>query len=122
MLEFAATMSSIGTRFHTWRFGVRVGDDAAGNVYYRHKASGDASRWVVFSGAAEASTVPPEWHAWLHRYVDAPPNPEAARPDWSKPHQPNPTGSIDAYRPPGHDYKGGARAAATGDYEPWRPE
>ena len=26
-----------------------------------------------------------------------------------------------AYRPPGHEFKGGKRARATGDYEPWTP-
>ncbi len=26
--------STIGTRFHTWRFGKRVGEDQFGNVYY----------------------------------------------------------------------------------------
>ena len=115
-------MTSIGTRLHTWRFGVRVGEDADGNVYYRHKDPADASRWVVFKGAVEASAVPPEWHAWLHKYVDQPPSENTARPAYAKPHQPNPTGSAAAYRPPGHDYMGGSRAAATGDYEPWRPE
>ena len=115
-------MTSIGTRFHTWRYGVRVGEDAAGNVYYRHNDSAIDSRWVVCPGAVEASAVPPEWHAWLHKSVDEPPTGDAARPAWAKPHQANATGSIDAYRPPGHDYKGGERAAATGDYEPWRPE
>jgi NADH:ubiquinone oxidoreductase subunit len=40
---------------------------------------------------------------------------------WQKPHQPNLTGTAQAYRPPGHDYRGGHRAKATGDYEPWQP-
>lgn len=115
-------MTSIGTRFYTWRFGERVGDDTFGNVYYRHKNHDLNERWVVFAGSVEASAVPPEWHAWLHKYADTPPDGEAARPAWVRPHQPNATGGADAYRPPGHDYMGGERAAATGDYEPWRPE
>ena len=40
---------------------------------------------------------------------------------WQKEHQPNPTGTPAAYLPPGHTLKGGRRAAATGDYEPWTP-
>jgi NADH:ubiquinone oxidoreductase subunit len=119
---FGAAMTSMGTRFYTWRFGERVGDDAFGNVYYRHKDHSLANRWVTFNGAAEASAVPPEWHAWLHRYVDDAPTASDARAAYVKPHQPNLTGSEAAYRPPGHDYKGGERAAATGDYEAWRPE
>ena len=31
------------------------------------------------------------------------------------------TGTALAYRPPGHTLKGGHRAPATGDYEPWTP-
>ena len=98
-------MTSIGTKFYTWRFGQEVGRDSFGNVYYVEKSPRDpakAKRWVVYAkdAAVEASAVPPEWHAWLH---------------------PNLTGTPDAYRPPGHDLRGGKRAAATGDYEAWTP-
>ena len=41
---------------------------------------------------------------------------------WQKPHQPNPTGTPEAYRPKGHEYLGGKRARATGDYRPWTPD
>jgi NADH:ubiquinone oxidoreductase subunit len=115
-------MTSVGTRFFTWRFGERVGEDAIGNVYYRHKDPKAGNRWVVFAGPVEASSVPPEWHAWLHRSVDAPPDASTPRAAYVKPHLANLTGSAAAYRPPGHEYMGGVRAAATGDYEPWRPE
>lgn len=116
-------MTSIGTRLYTWRYGERVGEDAAGNVYYRHKDPKIGSRWVTFAGPVEASVVPAEWHAWLHRYVDEPPTESPVeQPAWTKPHKPNLTGTLAAYRPQGSEYRGGERAAATGDYEPWRPE
>lgn len=115
-------MSSIGTRFYTWRFGEKVGEDGFGNAYYRHKDTSLDKRWVVFPGPAEASNVPPEWHAWLHRYTDDLPRADAKTAKYVKPHTPNQTGSGESYRPPGHDYMGGKRAAATGDYEAWRPE
>jgi NADH:ubiquinone oxidoreductase subunit len=77
---------------------------------------------VLYNGEVEASRVPPEWHAWLHRTVVDPPKPGAAQPrPWQKPHQPNLTGTGQAYRPPGHTLKGGQRAKGTGDYEPWIP-
>ena len=45
------------------------------------------NRWVVYNGAAqhwrnqEPSTVPPEWHGWLHYITDAnPTNVSAAVP------------------------------------------
>ena len=40
---------------------------------------------------------------------------------WQKPHLANATGTPASYRPPGHDYEGGHRARATGDYEAWTP-
>jgi NADH:ubiquinone oxidoreductase subunit len=40
---------------------------------------------------------------------------------WEKPHQANLTGTPQGYRPAGHDYAGGKRAAASGDYEAWTP-
>jgi NADH:ubiquinone oxidoreductase subunit len=114
--------------FGTWLFtqfnGRRVGADAAGNVSYaERKPRSDGRRtrrWVIYKGEPEASKVPPEWHAWLHYTTDAPLPAETRRP-WQKPHLPNATGTALGYRPPGHDYEGGARARATGDYEPWTP-
>jgi NADH:ubiquinone oxidoreductase subunit len=116
-----------GMDFGTWLFttlkGRRVGSDGAGNTYYEEKAPRPGRRrrrWVTYAGRPEASSVPPEWHAWLHYLTDAP-LPAEARRAWQKPHQPNPTGTAASYRPPGHDYAGGKRAAATGDYEAWTP-
>ncbi len=115
----------IGTMLHTWMNGVLVGKDEFGNRYYRSKGArlnGRERRWVMFKKDKEASTVPPEWHAWLHHTVDEPLTEEAAKArTWQKAHEANPTGTANAYRPKGHDYMGGNRARATGDYEPWTP-
>jgi NADH:ubiquinone oxidoreductase subunit len=116
---------TIGTILFTLLKGRLVGRDGQGNRYFEErggKAAGRRRRWVMYKGAAEASRVPPEWHAWLHRTVDAPPT-ESKRPAraWQKPHIPNLTGTTEAWRPPGHEYEGGRRSKATGDYEPWRP-
>lgn len=106
--------------------GELVGVDEFGNRYYRGKGKrlhGRERRWCRYKGTAEASKVPPEWHAWLHHTVDAPLTESAANAwPWQKTHLPNLTGTTSAYRPAGHDYRGGKRAAATGDYEPWTPE
>ena len=113
--------------FGTWLFtrlkGRRVGADALGNVYYeeRRPCPGYRTRrWVTYLGEVEASRVPAEWHAWLHYTTDAPLT-ERPRQPWEKPHLPNLTGTQDSYRPPGHDYRGGIRERATGDYEAWTP-
>lgn len=113
--------ATIGTRLMIWWKGERVGEDDFGNAYYREKAGGKR-RWVIFAGRPEASKVPPEWHAWLHRTVEEAPSESAPpRHDWEKAHLPNLTGTDHAYRPPGSLIGGGVRAPATGDYEPWRP-
>jgi len=117
---------TIGTRIYTWLHGELVGSDAFGNRYYRTKKQplyGRERRWVVYSGIAEASKVPAEWHAWLHHSSEAPlTGPATKRRPWQKDHQPNLTGTRFAYRPAGHELKGGQRARATGDYQAWTPE
>jgi len=113
--------ATVGTRLMTWWKGELVGEDRFGNRYYREKGGG-RRRWVIYNGIPEASKVPPEWHAWLHRTVDAPPDANAPAPVWLQEHLPNLTGTDAAYLPPGSLQHGGKRAHATGDYEPWRPE
>jgi len=124
---------TIGTRIMTWLRGELVGSDQFGNRYYRDKSQrklergggrfSREKRWVLYNGEAEGSRVPPEWHAWLHHTVDEIPA-DGGKPKyaWQKPHQPNLTGTPDAYRPPGSLVRGGHRAPATGDYEAWKPE
>lgn len=116
---------NIGTWLFTRLRGREVGSDALGNRYFEEKRPGGhrarARRWVIYAGSArEPSLVPPEWHAWLHYTTDAP-IAVVNRRSWQKPHVPNQTGTPLSYRPPGHDYKGGNRARATGDYEAWTP-
>ncbi|WP_425450443.1 NADH:ubiquinone oxidoreductase subunit NDUFA12 [Virgifigura deserti] len=116
---------TIGTRLFTWWRGELVGTDSFGNRYYRDKRTAGRKRerrWVLYKGEPEASKVPPEWHAWLHAIVKDPPKPGAVsqRP-WQKEHLPNLTGTEAAYRPLGSQLRGGQRAKATGDYEPWVP-
>jgi NADH:ubiquinone oxidoreductase subunit len=109
-----------GTRFHTWRKGEFVGDDVYGNRYYRER--GGSRRWVIYSGEAEASHIPPGWYGWMHGRTDVPPPQERYEPfPWQKPHQPNLTGTVGAYRPKGSILTPERRPEVTGDYEPWRP-
>lgn len=123
---------TIGTRIFTWLKGELVGTDAFGNRYYRERGhrplkrgggrDSRERRWVLYQGDDDASRVPPVWHGWLHHTTDQLPA-DADKPlyPWQKPHQPNLTGTPAAYRPSGSVLKGGPRARATGDYEPWTP-
>ena len=113
--------NTIGTRLFTWRKGTFVGEDEFGNRYYRDKTS--TRRWVIYNGLAEASTVSPDWHGWLHHTVELPPSEETyqSKP-WQQPHRANMTGTAQADRPSGSTLASGHRPAATGDYEAWKPE
>ncbi|WP_353184075.1 NADH:ubiquinone oxidoreductase subunit NDUFA12 [Bosea sp. (in: a-proteobacteria)] len=119
---------TIGTRFHTWRFGERVGEDEFGNVYYRtkggakDKALGFQRRWVIYNGPIEASNIPAGWNGWLHHTVDVAPSEESYPPrDGRPPPRKNWTGTPRAYRPPGAPLGDGAGPPATGDYQAWTP-
>ncbi len=116
-----------GTRWTILKQGREVGRDELGNVYYEQRSGvgplGKPRRWVIYKNLSEASQVPPEWHGWLHHTVDElPANTEYKPRPWEKPHQPNPTGSPEAYRPSGSILTAAKRPAATGDYQAWRPE
>lgn len=119
-------MANLWTRIFTVVNGKVVSKDQFGNFYYQERrppAGRRGRRWVIYKGEAEASRIPPEWHAWLHHTIAEPPRDGGVpqRP-WQKPHQPNLTGTAAAYRPPGHLLTGGRRDPATGDYEPWTPD
>ena len=111
---------TLGTRLFTWLNGERVGTDSFGNHYYREKKrralvkgggfNSRERRWVIYSGRAEATKVPAEWHGWLHHTVDIVPEPgTVSRRPWQKEHQPNLTGTVNAYRPKGSVLRDGHR-------------
>jgi len=117
--------ATVGTLLHSRLHGEQVGTDAQGNRYFRARKrspDGRERRWVIYSGANDASRVPPEWHGWLHGSFDGVPESYLPPPRiWEADYTPNATGTANAYRPAGALERGGVRAAATGDYEPWTP-
>jgi NADH:ubiquinone oxidoreductase subunit len=119
---------TFGTQVWTRLYGEFVGEDEGGNRYYRTKGGaidpvlGFERRWVIYNGYAEASRIPPGWHGWMHHTVDTPPTETDYQPRaWQKPHRANPTGTAEAYRPPGSTAGQGRRPRATGDYQAWTP-
>ena len=117
-------MATIGTRLFTRLRGRLVARDDTGNSYYeerRRRRPGRPRRWVIYGGKDDASSVPPEWWGWMHHTADAP-LPPTVRQSWQIPFKANQSGTEEAYRPPGHDYEGGVRARAPGDYEAWSPD
>lgn len=111
--------ATINTKIFTARHGVKVGEDAQGNIYYRNHD--DTKRWVMYDGEPEASRVSPDWHGWLHYTWDQPPNeaPLEHKP-WEKPHQENLSGTVLAHAPAGSLRR--AEPADRRDYEAWSPE
>jgi len=113
--------ATVGTRFYTWRKGVRVGEDDQGNVYYRNRDG--SRRWVIYNGYAEASRIPPGWHGWMHYRTDVPPTEQDYAPHpWEKPHEENRTGTPQAHFPPGSLYHPRPRNMARPACEGWRPD
>jgi NADH:ubiquinone oxidoreductase subunit len=113
--------AGVGTTLFTRRHGRQVGTDVYGNVYYAAKTGN--KRWVIYNGANDATRIPPDWFGWMHHQIDGLPD-EVLPPAraFSKPPNPNRTGTAQAYRPSGALERGGQRAAASGDYEAWTPE
>ena len=110
---------TLNTRLHTWKNGVKVGEDEQGNIYYTTRD--EKQRWVIFNGEAEASRVNADWHGWLHHtYKETPLSNPLIHKNWEKPHQENLTGTISAYIPDG-SLKSTETKKRT-DYEAWKPE
>ncbi len=111
--------STLNTALYTARKGVKVGEDAEGNTFYRSRDG--KKRWVIYNGEAEASRVSPDWHGWLHHTYDEPPTDRPfVHKAWEKPHHENLTGSALAYAPAGSIRR--TDPAPREDYEAWRPE
>ena len=110
---------TLNTQLFTWRKGVRVGEDKAGNVFYETRDG--KRRWVIFNGDVEASRVSPDWHGWLHHTWDEPPTRAPLKhKTWEKPHSENLTGTAAAYAPAGSIRRPEPKPRS--DYEAWTPE
>ncbi|MBW7055778.1 NADH:ubiquinone oxidoreductase subunit NDUFA12 [Paracoccus bogoriensis] len=121
LLRFLTWWNSqtLNTQFWTWRNGVKVGEDAEGNVFY--KSRDGKRRWVIYNGESEASRISPEWHGWLHHTWNEPPTEQPLpRKAWEKPHKPNLTGTPAAHVPEGSLMR--VQPARRRDYDAWQPE
>lgn len=123
--------TTLGTMFHTWRHGSYVGKDEFGNKYYKQDVSNNPSysgnrkgerRWVIYANPADASAIPSGWHGWMHYRTDLPPTQDEYIPrEWERKHQPNMTGTAQAYHPRGSILTPESRPEVSGDYEAWTP-
>eukprot|EP00898_Chlorokybus_atmophyticus_P000247 jgi/Chlat1/1222/Chrsp115S01682 len=108
--------------------GKQVGEDGFGNKYYEKTGSQyGRHRWVVYNAAKgyDASSVPPEWHGWLHNIIDELPTKEFKAKNEPKtfsatPEQANTIDIKPTYVPKGH-----ALNPAHRDWrriQTWKPE
>ena len=89
---------TFGTFLHTLVYGNIVGKDHYGNKYYQNKD--DTKRWVIYNGTVDASSIPPEWHSWLHKIIKTTPDQVKFNNfNWQKEHKKNLTGTSQAYVP-----------------------
>ncbi len=82
-------LNNLGTIINTFLFGKKIGEDDFGNIYYLNKNN---KRWVLYFKNNDASSVPPEWQAWLTHTVKNTPNIKDKKKKWQIKHQPNSTG------------------------------
>ena len=121
---------NLGMWIHTFLNGEKVGQDAFGNRYFRGKKGRKSriggnreQRWVLYAQQDDPSSVPADWHGWLHHTMaQSPVEKPLYHQQWEQPHQPNLTGTKGAYFPSGHPISEGHRPKATGDYQAWSPE
>eukprot|EP00245_Coleochaete_scutata_P001815 TRINITY_DN12265_c0_g1_i1.p1 TRINITY_DN12265_c0_g1~~TRINITY_DN12265_c0_g1_i1.p1 ORF type:complete len:153 (+),score=25.73 TRINITY_DN12265_c0_g1_i1:115-573(+) len=103
-----------------------VGEDKFGNKYYENMANTQYGRhrWVEFGSKTDynASSVPPEWHGWLHHITDNTPEKIAdLKPSYAQPHRINLSGLTEEgiYRPKG--YPKNQKQRDWKRFEPWNP-
>ena len=89
---------TLGTQLYTWRKGVKVGEDDAGNVFFKDKH--DDRRWVIYNGEVDSTKIPNEWFSWIHftkNKIEKVQN--QIKFSWQKSHKPNLTGTEKDYHP-----------------------
>lgn len=118
--------ATLGALFDVNRRAKKVGTDEYGNSYFEEPNAtieGRKRRYVLYKGYAEPSKIPVDWHGWLHYTFDEPPTKVPFKThDWEKPHRPNLTGTVFAYRPTNSiaNIKGDSKEESK-NYESWRP-
>lgn len=115
--------ATLGALFDVGRRAKKIGTDEYGNRYFEEPVAtieGRKRRYVLYNGYAEPSRVPADWHGWLHHTFDEPPTiaPFMLK-AWEKPHRPNMTGTVFAWRP--KNSIGNGKLEAPKDYTSWSP-
>jgi NADH dehydrogenase len=89
---------TIGTFIYTFFTGKFAGKDQFDNKYYYNSKG---KRWVIYKNKVESSTIPAEWHMWIHFLKNEKPLDSLNKFKWQKKHEENLTGTTKAYKPDG---------------------
>eukprot|EP01091_Cochliopodium_minus_P003090 TRINITY_DN12925_c0_g1_i1.p1 TRINITY_DN12925_c0_g1~~TRINITY_DN12925_c0_g1_i1.p1 ORF type:complete len:159 (-),score=50.49 TRINITY_DN12925_c0_g1_i1:28-504(-) len=110
----------------TLRWGTKMGEDQFGNTYYENLEDtyGGRTRWVEFKNDVEATSIPPEWHQWVHYVTDSTPEqlPEIKEIKYQRPYHRNFTGTDKKYLPPSYFVKENKYTKAKGGHELFDPQ
>ena len=91
--------NNLGTLISTKLFGKYIGQDNFDNIYYINKNIKKKKRWVIYYKNNDASSIPPEWQAWLTKTTDEIPNSKnTLQYKWQIAHEPNLTGLNNLYQ------------------------
>tara|TARA_B110000261_G_C12810590_1_gene248159 strand:+ start:155 stop:508 length:354 start_codon:yes stop_codon:yes gene_type:complete len=90
-------LNNIGTLLSTKMFGRNIGKDDFNNTYYVSRNKKIKKRWVIYFQNNDASSIPPEWQAWLTYTSDELPNNNTLKYKWQIAHKANLTGLSNLY-------------------------
>ena len=105
--------SNLGTLITTIFFGKKVGQDEFKNKHYNSK--NNKKRWVIYFKKNDASSVPPEWQAWLTHTINKTPSNTPTNHNWMIPHKPNTAKIIN------NKYASNNQSSHL-IYKPWKPK
>ena len=89
---------TVSTFIYTFFTGKFAGEDEFGNKYYFNSKG---KRWTIYKNKVESSTIPAEWHMWIHFVTNQIPLDSSNKFKWQKKHEENLTGTAKAYKPDG---------------------
>jgi NADH dehydrogenase (ubiquinone) 1 alpha subcomplex subunit 12 len=112
------------------RAGILKGEDVAGNKYFENMSMPSGMhRWVVYANkhklkGLDPTTVPAEWHGWLHFVTDQVPTEQAfSYPIYAQEAigSPNPTGNMEKRYLPKGAWVNGPRRRHWQKFTAWSP-
>ena len=110
-------INNLGTTLYTLFYGIKVGEDKLGNIYYISKKK-KKRKWVLYKNKKDPTIIPVNWQIWLTNEADNVFKSQAKY-SWSKDREQNNTGTDRAYNPAEKIVK--SKKAKDLKYKKWTP-